>query len=416
MAAVRFAAISGQYSGELLSLVAATEPVDVQIAAVGSVVHENAGELLARFRSLSPSVRSAILDAVLAREVSAMMLLESLQQHHIPLQAIGPGHRQRLKTHVNKKVRAKAEAIFRKHENSSNRKETLARYQKVSPIGGDPKVGSTVFSKHCAACHRVRGIGHVVGPDLAAIANRSPQAMVTAILDPNAAVEDKYRSYTVLTLDGIAETGVIEGETSTSIELRLQDGKSKTILREDIELFQSTGKSLMPEELEKNISPRDMSHLLAFLNDVGPPAKKFPGNVPVTVTPNNAGTIRLAATNCRIYGDQIRFEPVHNNIGYWSNQDDYVQWTLEVEQMGRYEVWLDYACPDHTAGNAFSFTCGSQTLAGSIDGTGTWDDYRQVKLGTIDLAQSKLIAAFGPEPGLKRWLLDLRAIELKPVQ
>jgi hypothetical protein len=39
----------------------------------------------------------------------------------------------------------------------------------------------------------------------------------------------------------------------------------ETILRSDIEELSSTGKSLMPEGLEKEISPQEMAHLVAFL-------------------------------------------------------------------------------------------------------------------------------------------------------
>ena len=334
--------------------------------------------------------------------------MESLREQVIEVNAIGSTHRQKLISHASKKVQAAATKLFGAAATPADRMAVLDQYRMASPTAGDAALGQAVFAKTCAACHRVKGIGHEVGPDLAAVKDRSAKAMLTAILDPNAAVEDKYRSYTVLTIDGVAEAGIIAGESSTAIELLLQDGKKKTILRDDIEVLQGTGKSLMPEEIEKNISPAEMSHLLAFLNDIGPPPKQFAGNDPVTVKASDDGTICLEAANCRIYGEQIRFEPQYKNIGYWNAPGDHVQWTLEVEKPGRYEVWLDYACPDHTAGNRFQFSCGDQTLTGKIEGTGTWDDYRQVKLGTIDLGASATIAGFRSQGPLKKSLLDLR--------
>ena len=106
-----------------------------------------------------------------------------------------------------------------------------------------------------------------MGPDLATLKNRSVPALVTAILDPGAAVEDKYVNYSVLTHDGVVHAGIIAGETTTAIEMRLADGKTKTIVRSDIERIHTTGQSLMPEGMEKNITPEQMGHLIGFLND-----------------------------------------------------------------------------------------------------------------------------------------------------
>ena len=108
------------------------------------------------------------------------------------------------------------------------------------------------------------------------------------------------------------------------------------------------------------------------------------------------------------------FEPKYQNIGYWSNPDDHVEWTITVQRPGKYSVWIDYACPDHTSGNQIEFSCGAETLIGKIDGTGTWDDYRQVNLGTIELTGPNQIAAFRSAGQLKKNLLDLRSITLKP--
>ena len=49
----------------------------------------------------------------------------------------------------------------------------------------------------------LQDIGKEVGADLAALKDRSTDAMLTAILDPNRAVESKFLVYTVVTKDGL---------------------------------------------------------------------------------------------------------------------------------------------------------------------------------------------------------------------
>ena len=71
--------------------------------------------------------------------------------------------------------------------------------------------------------------------------------MLTAILDPNQAVEDKYRGYSVVTVNGLSETGIIASESTNEIVLQKPENKRRSILRGDIEILRDTGKSLMPD-------------------------------------------------------------------------------------------------------------------------------------------------------------------------
>ena len=58
---------------------------------------------------------------------------------------------------------------------------------------------------------------------------------------------------------------MIASENATTVTLKRAEGASETILREDIEQMQSSRKSIMPEELEKSISPQEMADLVAYL-------------------------------------------------------------------------------------------------------------------------------------------------------
>jgi putative heme-binding domain-containing protein len=108
-------------------------------------------------------------------------------------------------------------------------------------------------------------VGKAVGPDLAGLRNKSPQVLLEAILDPNRAVEDKFIAYSATTQDGRSVTGLVQVESGNSITLAAADGQVHTLLRDEIEEFMATGRSLMPEGFEKAISPERMADLLAFL-------------------------------------------------------------------------------------------------------------------------------------------------------
>lgn len=132
-------------------------------------------------------------------------------------------------------------------------------------LTGDLARGEKVFVKRCANCHRQGKIGHEVGPNLASLTNKTPKTLLTAILDPSAAVEAKYLNYSIVTNEGRVLAGILTAETASSITLLAPEGRRELILRRDFDQLQSTGKSLMPDGVEKEISPQDLADLFAFI-------------------------------------------------------------------------------------------------------------------------------------------------------
>ena len=60
-------------------------------------------------------------------------------------------------------------------------------------------------------------------------------------------------------------TGVFTNETAGSVTLRRPQGQEDVMLRSQIEEVTSSGESLMPEGVEKKVTPQDLADLLAHL-------------------------------------------------------------------------------------------------------------------------------------------------------
>jgi putative heme-binding domain-containing protein len=90
-----------------------------------------------------------------------------------------------------------------------------------------------------------------------------------AILDPSRAFESRYANFTVATVDGRVLNGLIASESATAVTLRRQDGKEDVLLRSQIEEMTSSGQSLMPEGIEKDLKHRDLADLIAYLASTG---------------------------------------------------------------------------------------------------------------------------------------------------
>ena len=131
---------------------------------------------------------------------------------------------------------------------------------------GDPERGAVVFRKTCSVCHQVGDIGFEVGPNLLSVRNRGAEFILLNVLDPNREVLPAWHDYIALTSDGRSSNGIIAQESPVSVTLRQAERKEQKILRSDIELLKDTGRSLMPEDLEKSITVQQMADLLAWLN------------------------------------------------------------------------------------------------------------------------------------------------------
>ena len=132
---------------------------------------------------------------------------------------------------------------------------------------GDPKAGLKVFQTAgtCNKCHKVGGQGKEVGPDLSEIGSKlSREAMYVSILDPSAAVSHNFETYSVLTLDGLAITGLLISETDEAVTLRNSEGIDKKIAQEDIEIFKKQKTSLMPQDLQKLLTVDQLVDLVEY--------------------------------------------------------------------------------------------------------------------------------------------------------
>jgi putative membrane-bound dehydrogenase-like protein len=393
---------------------------DVQaaaIAALGRLRSPKVPDLLLRgWSGHAPAQRNQVLDVLFGRNEWLPAILKAIEQNRVAAAEINAVRRQRLLAHKSADISRRAARQFADAVNP-DRQKVLDAYQPVLTLNGDAKLGAPLFAKHCAACHQLGGVGNAVGPDLASLGDKSPQALLIAILDPNRVVETRYVGYTATTKGGRVLTGVLADETGNSITLVGPDGKKEMILRSDLEELTSTGKSAMPEGLEKEIRPQDMANLIAHVRSVGaqPKRRTFAGNKPELIRPGKDGSLLLAAASSEIYGSTVVLEKQYGNLGYWSSTDDRAVWSVEVARAGRYAVWLDWACDDASAGKAFLLESGPNQLTGKVASTGSWDTYRQAKVGALVLPAGRQRVTFRSAGRIFNPLIDLRSIKLVPL-
>lgn len=219
---------------------------------------------LAAWPSLSPPLRAAATELLFARPVWTTALLDAIDQGRVHAADIDPARFKQLAARGDAEIRRRAEKLLASLQ-LGRRQEVVEQYRDVLAMRGDADRGQAAFKKICAACHRVGELGHEIGPNLAAVKNRGAEAILVNVLDPNREVNPQFVNYVLITDDGRTLTGMIAAETATSVTLRRAEGSSDTVLRVNIDELQSTGMSLMPEGVEKDLGKQDLADLLEFL-------------------------------------------------------------------------------------------------------------------------------------------------------
>ncbi len=144
----------------------------------------------------------------------------------------------------------------------------LDAYKPALSLAGNSTRGKEHFKKICSVCHRLESVGTEIGPNLATLQNRGAETILLNVLDPNREVNPQYANYILVTTEGRSITGLVAAETATSVTLKRQENASDTVLRANIEELKSTGQSIMPEGMEKQLDQQALADLIAYLLSV----------------------------------------------------------------------------------------------------------------------------------------------------
>ncbi len=394
---------------ELLAPQTSAEVQAAAIAALGQMKEKDAAELLLKsWKSFGPVPRGLVLEALLRRSEGILMTLDAVERKEILPGDFDAARRQFLTSHKLDAIRLRAVKLLAGSINA-DRQKVIDAYQGALTLTGDPMRGAKIFAKNCATCHRLGAVGNQVGPDLVSVGDKSALGLLTAILDPNRVVEARYLSYVAVTKNGVTLSGLLASESGGSLTLVAADGKQHIILRSDLDEFFSTGKSVMPEGVEKEIDVQAMADLLAHVRT------NLPAEAPKVGSENvkeREGTLVLNAASARLSGKTVKHSAKEQALGYWGSENDEAAWTAEIAKAGTYEVWLEWSCPDAQAGNAFAIRSGELSLTGKVASTKAWTNFQTQRLGEWTLAAGRHVVTVRSAGAIRGYLFDLRSVKL----
>lgn len=131
---------------------------------------------------------------------------------------------------------------------------------------GDPDAGARLFpSQGCAGCHRIRGEGGALGPDLSGIgAARSIDNLKESIVDPSAQVQPLYWTVSFEDASGKTVKGFLLNEDTYTVQLIDRGAALHSYEKAAVKNYTIDKHSAMPPYRDK-LSSQHLNDLVAYL-------------------------------------------------------------------------------------------------------------------------------------------------------
>jgi len=257
--------------------------------------------VLARYQKLEPELQPAAIELLTQRANWSKSLLSQVGEKKIAAAAINVNQARRIQALKDKDL---SELLNRhwgqvRDSRSPDRERVVAEMKSlIRSQTGDPFAGEKVFKRVCAACHKIYGEGPDIGPDITSNGRNDFNQLLSNVFDPSLVIGAGYRVCTVVNKAGRVQSGLLVEDSPQRVVLKpaaiaakpanttdapvaVAVGQLQIIPRDDIEEFKLNELSLMPEGLEKQLSPQEIVDLFAFLvldkHPKDKSAKRLPG-------------------------------------------------------------------------------------------------------------------------------------------
>jgi len=133
----------------------------------------------------------------------------------------------------------------------------------------------------------------------------------------------------------------------------------------------------------------------------------------------NSGIVVLKAVDAVVRGTNARYESGggKDNIGYWTNPDDYVIWRFKVTKAGTFDTAITFACAAGSGGSEYAILVAKEKLAGKVKDTGSWTNFVTENIGTLKIEKPGTYnLSVKPETMPAGAVMNLKSVTLVPVE
>jgi putative heme-binding domain-containing protein len=274
IAAIRALSEAGPPScaDQLLSLLDRREPEAVHeavLTAVGRFKEESLGtRLLARWPSLSATLRDRSIDVLVSRPIWTRQLLKAVAAGWVDPKTVSTGQVRHMLLHGDADVARQVAARWGSIRTTTPREKDgkiKAVTIMLARAKGNPQTGHPLFVKHCSICHRLYGEGNLVGPDLTAADRKNLSVLLPNVVDPSAVIRPEFRCYNVVLADGRILAGLLADSNDSTVTVLDAKNQRTVVKRTDVEEMKVSDMSLMPDNVLEPLGDQEIRDLFAYL-------------------------------------------------------------------------------------------------------------------------------------------------------
>jgi putative heme-binding domain-containing protein len=152
---------------------------------------------------------------------------------------------------------------------------SLPPVRELLMMRGDAANGAKVLARPetgCLSCHRIKGEGAQIGPDLSEIGTKlGKDAIYEAILDPSAGIAFGYEAYQVALKSGDEAYGLIVSDTADELAMKDLKGIVTRYKKSDIATKEQLKTSIMPTGLQQSMTTQEFADLVEYLSTLRKP-------------------------------------------------------------------------------------------------------------------------------------------------
>ncbi len=158
------------------------------------------------------------------------------------------------------------------HSGSISLDDWQTRLLKINLEKGEIKKGQKLFTQFkCASCHSGT---QTLGPSLEGVAQRFSQAdLLTAIINPDKDVPNRYRAIAYTTKKGQIVLGLVVYESADGVLLQSSNGEQTRLSGDEIAGRLQTQRSIMPAGLIDQATDDEIGNLFAYLKSLNKAVK-----------------------------------------------------------------------------------------------------------------------------------------------
>jgi putative heme-binding domain-containing protein len=210
-----------------------------------------------------------VVQTLAARPDWALALLHSIEKGQVPRSDVSVFVARQMQGLKNQQVGELLPKVWGQIKPASQERAQLTRrYKELLTPGvlkqADAGNGRVIFSKTCAACHRLYDDGGNIGPALTGSQRHNLDYLLENVIDPSAVVPKEYQMTKIETLNGRFINGIIKQETDKVLTIQTQN-ELLVLPKADIAGREQSKVSLMPDGLFEKLKDQELCDLIAYL-------------------------------------------------------------------------------------------------------------------------------------------------------